>query len=236
MSIKPKLAKQNFLHLRSGVYTRSEEFEMIFKYWDEYLNGPVLEIGSGEGMHFRSLCTKFSEVIASDLDVSRWDKSLGKIHKMNATCIPFSDNSFGLIYSSNVLEHVSDINLALEEMRRVLKADGKMLHIVPTVTWKITQLLGYYPAKFRDFIATGVFPKLKPSVHGVSDSHVEELNRFKHRYWENKFIKAGFSIADVSNLLFYSPYRFLPNWLKLRKFIAAIGITSCRAYLVSKDD
>ena len=47
--------------------------------------------------------------------------------------IPFSDNSFDLIISSSVLEHVEDINTCISEAYRVLKPNGKFISVVPFI-------------------------------------------------------------------------------------------------------
>lgn len=45
--------------------------------------------------------------------------------------LSFSDNSIDLMISSDVLEHVVDINAAFEEMKRVLKPGGKHIFSIP---------------------------------------------------------------------------------------------------------
>jgi len=47
--------------------------------------------------------------------------------------LPFPDNSFDLIISSSVLEHVEDINACISEANRVLKPNGKFLSVVPFI-------------------------------------------------------------------------------------------------------
>jgi ubiquinone/menaquinone biosynthesis C-methylase UbiE len=46
--------------------------------------------------------------------------------------VPFDDNTFDLILSDQVFEHVQDYPQALSEMARVLKPDGMCLHIFPS--------------------------------------------------------------------------------------------------------
>jgi ubiquinone/menaquinone biosynthesis C-methylase UbiE len=43
------------------------------------------------------------------------------ILKATAENIPFKDESFDVVYSSHVLEHVTDEVKSLEEMKKVLK-------------------------------------------------------------------------------------------------------------------
>jgi SAM-dependent methyltransferase len=62
-----------------------------------------------------------------------------------AAHLPFVDASFDFIFSSSVLEHIRDRAPVYRELRRCLRPGGVMLHIVPSRTWKILQLLFYYP-------------------------------------------------------------------------------------------
>ena len=50
---------------------------------------------------------------------------------MDIACMPYSDESFDVIYCSHVLEHVRDDRRALKEFHRVLKKDGWAVLLVP---------------------------------------------------------------------------------------------------------
>jgi SAM-dependent methyltransferase len=56
-----------------------------------------------------------------------------------------ADASFDFIFSSSVLEHVRDRERAMGELRRCLRPDGVMVHLMPSPTWKLLQLFFYYP-------------------------------------------------------------------------------------------
>lgn len=49
----------------------------------------------------------------------------------NLECLTFSDNSFDVVITSEVLEHVSDLNRALIEIKRVLKKGGYHIFTIP---------------------------------------------------------------------------------------------------------
>jgi SAM-dependent methyltransferase len=55
-----------------------------------------------------------------------------RIFAMANNRIPFSDESFDCVVSNMVFEHVEDINLALSEIRRVLKPGGAVLVMLPS--------------------------------------------------------------------------------------------------------
>jgi SAM-dependent methyltransferase len=54
-----------------------------------------------------------------------------RIFAMHGDRIPFPDESFDLVISNQVLEHVPDLDVVLAEMRRVLKPGGICLSVFP---------------------------------------------------------------------------------------------------------
>lgn len=58
--------------------------------------------------------------------------------------LPFEDNSFDIVFSHQVFEHVMDYEGTLAEIKRVLKPDGYGVHIFPG-RWKIRESHVYVP-------------------------------------------------------------------------------------------
>jgi len=122
-----------------------------------------LEIGGGDGFlaalvaeHCRSFVTTDSyRPRLADGDQANHQvqtggtpaKTTGKPKRLvcDATRLPFVDGSFDFIFSSSLLEHVRDRPAAYREMHRCLRPGGLMLHIMPSRTWKLLQMLFYYP-------------------------------------------------------------------------------------------
>jgi SAM-dependent methyltransferase len=97
----------------------------------------VLELGAGDGVQTAALRELFSEVIPLDIAPS------GQVPGMviaDASHLPFVDGYFDLVFSSNVLEHVYELEESLTEMKRVLAPNGIMIHSMPTSTWKFVQV------------------------------------------------------------------------------------------------
>ena len=108
--------------------------------WDNMkINQPikVLEVGCGNGNLTQMLRGKFEIVVPMDINPR------GNVEGLciaDARSLPFPDNYFGTIVSSNVLEHIDDPLDSLFEFKRVLKDDGIMIHTMPTRTWKLLQI------------------------------------------------------------------------------------------------
>lgn len=89
-------------------------------------NGPVLIIGSGDKCEFYRSKFKDSLVINSDVH-----NQFGVDVVFDAHNIPFKDNTFQLVYSSQVLEHTLKPWMVSKEISRVTKMGGYIHTEVP---------------------------------------------------------------------------------------------------------
>lgn len=90
----------------------------------------VLDVGCGEGTLARYLASRGHEVIGIDSDPGVLPGDSEGTHFMlaDATNLPFADDSFDAVVSVMVLHHTR-IELALVEMRRVLKPGGVLVDL-----------------------------------------------------------------------------------------------------------
>ena len=77
------------------------------------LRGPVLEIGSGEGILTKHLEHAFGEVVSTDVKPR---KAQAVLCIADAQKLPFKSGYFNLIFSSNVLEHIPNHSACLSEL------------------------------------------------------------------------------------------------------------------------
>jgi ubiquinone/menaquinone biosynthesis C-methylase UbiE len=83
------------------------------RYCGEKENKRVLNVGCGDdtfGTDFVDLYPIRGNVIMCDVTKEK---------------LPYEDNTFDVVYSKNLLEHLSNLWFALKEMKRVLKKNGK---------------------------------------------------------------------------------------------------------------
>lgn len=98
-------------------------YEQILKECSPY--GPTLEIGGGGG-NFK---TFLPEVICSDYTLCPWlDLNLDGHH------LPFRSASLGNIVMIDVIHHLTKPLLFIEEARRVLKTQGRLILLEPCIT------------------------------------------------------------------------------------------------------
>ena len=103
----------------------------------------VLEIGGGSGFQAALLAERVEAVVS--IDIKPHPTPIVPMTVYDGRSIPFPEKHFDAIFSSNVLEHIEDIDRFLVESGRVLKDDGIAIHIVPTVAWRIATTLTHYP-------------------------------------------------------------------------------------------
>jgi len=98
----------------------------------------MLNVGCGTGSTVPTL-EKYGEV--NNVDVSEYAilhmlrRGYSRVRKTNGVGLPYSEKSFDVICSFDVLEHIEDDVAALAEWRRVLKTDGAIILTVPAYQW-----------------------------------------------------------------------------------------------------
>lgn len=101
------------------------------------------------------------------------------------THIPFSEDSFDIIYCSHVLEHVLDDRTALFEFGRVLKSDGWAVILVPVLS----------STTYEDPTVTN--PEDREKVYG-HPNHVRKYGSdFKDRLEESGLRVTVYSSTDI---------------------------------------
>jgi SAM-dependent methyltransferase len=130
---------------------RRREFAAVFDGVPEGALGDGLEIGGGDGFvaslvakHCRSFVTTDSYRARLATGAPALPANVRRL-VCDAARLPFKDASFDFVFSSSVLEHIRDRAPVYRELRRCLRPGGVMLHVMPSRTWKILQLLFYYP-------------------------------------------------------------------------------------------
>ncbi len=96
----------------------------------------VLELGSGLGLLGQAIKKEVNgkleysgiELAYKSAKESK-DKGLFGI-QADSTNLPFADNSFDALVSTDVLEHIPDSDRAVEEIKRVLKPGGKAFLVI----------------------------------------------------------------------------------------------------------
>lgn len=244
-----------FLHI-----VREFEFNRILDYLTP--GAEILEIGGGTGYQAKRLQEHGFCVTSIDLPESLYfDKMVFPVKPYDGKTLPFENARFDIVFSSNVLEHVLDVQGLCQEMKRVLKADGVCLHVMPTASWRLWTSVAHYIEFFQKVVLT--IPKLIPRSlnraglravgcgmreiaglarnyaivprHGEKGNALTELCTFSAAFWKANLRKAGFHIEKSEPMgLFYTGHMVLGKRLPLsyRCRMAHIFGSSCQIYRV----
>jgi len=138
------------------------------------VQGKILENGCGVGMYVEHLKSFGGQVFGLEYDFPRVLEASQNHHLLiNAAGeqLPYPKNSFDLILSHEVIEHVQDDRKAIEEMIRALAVGGRAAIFCPNrwypfethgIYWKgkykfgNIPLVNYLPRKLRDKLAPHV--------------------------------------------------------------------------------
>ena len=158
---------------------------MIVRAAEERIKGWILENGCGVGMYVEHLSLFGGPVIGLEYDFERAAEARkNSPHIVNAAgeFVPLPPSTFDLILSHEVLEHVQDDQLAIQEMVRALKPGGRIVIFVPNRGYPFETHGIYWNGKysfgnklFVNYLPRPLRNKLAPHVRVYSKSDLRKL-------------------------------------------------------------
>ncbi|MDH3324464.1 MAG: class I SAM-dependent methyltransferase [Candidatus Peregrinibacteria bacterium] len=156
----------------------------------------TLLIGSGinQVKSVREICTAI-DISQEYLDAAKKFKPKNIYLKADVQNMPFEDNLFDKVIFTHVLEHVDNPEKAISEIRRVLKAGGKLFLEVPTR--EMEEFLSKNNSVFKKYIFTGYHKThydkglLKNQLSGFSRVSIKSVKGQYVVFWYlwGKFLK-----------------------------------------------
>lgn len=178
----------------------------------------LLDLGAGTGQQAFDLQSSGLAVSAIDLPQSHYAAArVFPVADYDGIHLPFPDRSFDIVFSSNALEHVQDLEALHRDIRRVLLPRGRCIHVLPTPAWRFWSMLTAYPAALLRVAAAlrgdcGWSEALRycgaaalQPAHGERGHALTELWTFSPVWWRRHFARNGFTIIhDEPMGLFYT--------------------------------
>jgi SAM-dependent methyltransferase len=164
---------------------QERRLQMILNSAGERIKGFLLENGCGVGMYLLHLAPKVEKMVGLEFDFERAKEAHTRaLNIINGASelLPFASNSFDVILSHEVLEHVSDDRYSIEEMLRTLKPGGVIILFVPNLGYPYETHGIYWRGKYHfgniplvHYIPPGFRKKLAPHVRAYSASDIQKL-------------------------------------------------------------
>lgn len=215
---------------------RDVEWEKIANHIPK--NSKFLDLGCGAGYSLMRASQDLNcQVEGIDADpgahgVGRFIKGMVKtvpIKQGFAEDLPYAKESFDVVYSSHVLEHVNSESKSLKEMKRVLKDDGTLIIGMPTASMAIlnyfSQLIFTTHIKIYEF-CRNLFSKkciknlikifrIRSHSYPRANTIWYDLIHYRINNWK-KTVAKEFEIKRVVKPNFY-PYPDYPQFFKPHK-------------------
>lgn len=208
---------------------------LIRKAAGDAIHGRVLEDGCGVGQYLARIERLAKQAVGVELEFDRAEiahKNATQLTCSSAEMLPFPVNTFDLLLSHEVLEHVHNDRQAVAEMVRVLKPGGRIILFVPNrgypfethgIYWRGKYSFGnklfvnYLPRKWRDTLA--------PHVRVYSSADLEKL-------------LSGFNLHVMDRQVLFGAYdnlirRFGPLGKALRALLQSLEKTPLRVFGLS---
>ncbi|MBK8026885.1 MAG: methyltransferase domain-containing protein [Chloroflexi bacterium] len=196
-------------------------------------NERILDIGAGPGRYYEAIRSRFP-----DIDYTALDNSPGMLtnhtgaYKViaGAEALPFPTASFDVVMANHMLYHVPNVNVALVEMRRVVKQDG----IVVAATNSATSM-----PQFVELLRRGILLMSKPGTP-MTPLQPPQIN-FSLENGAQQMAQHFFAVVrhDLpGTLVFPEPapaMRYLETWRAMREPLLPLGVKWEDVMLVIRD-
>lgn len=192
-------------------------------------SGKILELGAGAGWQAKALADLNYEVEAIDIASSNYKQDqVWPVTEYDGHRIPFEENCFDVVFSSNVLEHIPHVDEFQQEIQRVLKPTGKAIHLMPSSQWRLLTNITHAMKFWTPCEVHGEFAKFSTT----------EIYYFSRYWWRKLFLKTGWTITRVGNAqLLYSGTSILDFRLSItaRNRLSAIFGSSCNIFVLTTE-
>lgn len=176
-------------------FSRKKLYQDIQEY-KKYIHGKCMDFGCGTKPYRKLFNT--SEYIGVEIDTGAREKG---ITYYDGSTIPFEDETFDSILSSEVFEHVVNIEDILKELHRVLKPQGTMLVTVPFAYPRHC-----WPYDYKRYTSEGLKELLENAgfeclEYKRSSNYVEALTQLKNVYLAEEVHTKGSALSMAKNVI-----------------------------------
>lgn len=223
--------------------------------------GRILDLGAGTGLQAATLDASGYSVTALEIGSVTPDPERGilfPVELYDGHTLPYRSSSFDVVFSSYVLEHVSDPVALLRECSRVVAPMGRVVMVLPTFSWRLWSIAAYFIVRARTFVGVRAgrvrkagrgmrqpeAPSSEPSIlirliramvpprHGEVGNSLTELVTYTRWWWRRIHRRAGLQIVEEKSLRIFATGQFLSGMsVEQRESVAKVLGGAGRAYV-----
>ncbi|RKU28009.1 hypothetical protein C6499_10750 [Candidatus Poribacteria bacterium] len=137
---------KNLLAAHDEIYLR-HYVELVTHYAPPHAK--ILDLGCGNGISARLLNQADFDVVGTDIsplflkEAQDWENSRLRYQVCDVMELPFENESFNVICSNELVEHLPDVETALTEMIRVVRKGGRIVISGPNLCSPLIPLLDW---------------------------------------------------------------------------------------------
>jgi len=172
--------------LPSYVWRAGQErrFQMVRR-WAKLGHRRILDVGCGVGMYTKAFLRETPEVFGIEVEHDRALEArehTKRVIQGLGEQLPFADETFDVVFSHEVLEHVADDRASVSEMARVTRPEGRIVIFVPNrlypfethgVFWRGRYHFGNVP--LINWLPGGLRDRLAPHVRAYTSRGLRRL-------------------------------------------------------------
>jgi len=157
----------------------------MIRQWFNLSDAVILDNGCGLGTYLDHFSSYSAHCFGLEIEHDRAVKALPTargIVQAAGEHLPFSDATFDLVYSNEVIEHVADDRQAAAEMVRVVKAHGRILIFCPNRWYPVEQHGIYWRGQYKfgniplvNYLPNPLRNRLAPHVRTYSKNDLLKL-------------------------------------------------------------
>lgn len=200
-------------HLLRNHWPKSSKFESYNQHIISSMHHDirVLDLGCGDCTYLEEGFWGFHFADGIDFGL-KYQRGMGRVEPgkinttnekypidLNADNLPYPNDSFDIIFSKSVIEHINNTDHLLKEILRVLKPGGKLIILTPAWEYNYKDFFNDY-THVKPFHRKGLQDALK--INYFSDVKVEYFYHLP-LLWKYPFLKFG---AKIISLL--SPFKW----------------------------
>jgi SAM-dependent methyltransferase len=153
--------------------------------WVDDLSGRILDNGCGLGTWLQAFGAYSQHRFGLEVEFDRAQQAQARAEGIVLAVgekLPFANNSFDVVFSNEVIEHVEDDKLAVVEMVRVAQHGGRILIFCPNRWYPVEQHGIYWRGQYKfgniplvNYLPDKLRQRLAPHVRAYSASDLRQL-------------------------------------------------------------